>query len=72
MKYYLVLPTLTLMSLVSASAIAASSPEKALPADVQVSTVTCKYAGEEYSVYAQLPNGQICNPDGTWSYPEKK
>ncbi|HWA19462.1 MAG TPA: hypothetical protein VG757_10745 [Devosia sp.] len=31
----------------------------------------CYYAGLEYSQWAQLPNGQICQPDGTWTYPQK-
>jgi hypothetical protein len=30
----------------------------------------CYYAGLEYSQWAELPNGQICEPSGTWSYPD--
>jgi hypothetical protein len=30
----------------------------------------CYYAGLKYSTWAQLPNGQICQADGTWTFPQ--
>jgi hypothetical protein len=49
------------------TAIAARAPAPPPPPPpIVVSTVLCTYASQTYSVGAQLPTGQLCQPDGTW------
>jgi hypothetical protein len=47
--------------------LAVTSP-LALPRPMSAqTTVYCVYAGQNYSVGAQLANGQVCSQDGTWT-----
>jgi len=63
---------MSLLAILLLSTAAQAAPPKASESKGidQQAVSTCYYGGQQYSQWALLPNGQICQPDGSWSYPQ--